>query len=389
MTQNSYLCRFIAEFPIDWEKKLTKEYNIRIKKEGAYAIFNYTPESDFFSPIVQEARGIIIDTEALSVVCWPFRKFGNYAESYADKIDWSNARVLEKVDGSIIKLWYDRKNTKWQFSTNGIIRAENAAVDTCIGLYFDTAIKRTINYKDIPFDTLNRDRTYIFELVSPETQVVIKYPVSLLYHIGTRSNLTGEEFDCDLGIKKPAAYPLDSLEACIKAACILNRTNGSNTTPDEISGEGFVVVDKNWNRVKVKSPDYILKHRLHQVQNVSKYDCIKKLVSGDSNVSVLCESNPHLVPLFKYYEYRLAELKYQASQMATLARNLYEEYGRDRKALASVISKHKLAIIGFRAVTCTDKGDDMLTELPIDKLVKMIPDYEAEDLSALFDTTVN
>ena len=389
MTQNSYICNFIAENPDNWAERLNKEYFIKVKKVGDHAIFNYSPCSDFFSPIVQEARGIIIDTVSLSVVCWPFRKFGNYAEAYADKIDWRNAKVLEKVDGSIIKLWYDKKDNKWQFSTNGIIRAEKATVDNCLGLYFDTVIKRTSNYNEIPFDALNKDYTYIFELVSPETQVVIKYPVSLLYHIGTRSNLTGEEFDIDIGIKKPASYPLNKLEDCIKAACILNRQSKGDATSDEITGEGFVAVDKNWNRVKIKSPEYILKHRFHQVQNVPKYNCIEKLLNEDGSVSEICESNPHLVPLFKYYEYRLAELKYQASQMATLARNLYEEYGRDRKALASVISKHKLSIVGFRAITCTDRGEDLLTDLPIDKLVKMIPDYESDDLSTLFDTVVN
>lgn len=81
---------------------------IGIKEESPYAIFNYAIGCDFSNPIVQEARGIIIDLENLDVVCWPFRKFGNYNESYADKIDWSTARVQEKIDGSIIKLWWDR-----------------------------------------------------------------------------------------------------------------------------------------------------------------------------------------------------------------------------------------------------------------------------------------
>ena len=389
MTTNSYLCKFIAEHPDDWEERLNKEYRIKVKKDETYAIFNYAPECDFFSPIVQEARGIIIDTETLSVVCWPFRKFGNHVESYADTIDWSTARVLEKVDGSIIKLWFDAKIEKWQFSTNATIRAEKANIEDCIGLCFDTVIKKSDNYSDIPFDTLNKNYTYIFELVSPETQVIIKYPTASLFHLGTRSNLTGEEFNTDIGIKKPASYPITSLEECIKAAIILNRNENTEKTPNEISGEGFVVVDGNWNRVKIKSPDYIMKHRFHQVRSVAKYDCISMILNGDSTVSTLCENNPNLIPLFKYYDYKLAELKYQAAQMAKLARNLYEEYGRDRKALAAIISKHKLSIIGFRAITCTDKGEDILLDLTVDKLAKLIPDYETEDLYSLFSVTKN
>ena len=383
MTKNSYLCNFIAEHPEDWEYKLKKEFSLKIKKEEAYAIFNYTHESDFFSSLVQEARGIIIDTEALTVVCWPFRKFGNHVESYADAIDWSTARVLEKVDGSIIKLWYDRKLADWQFSTNGTIRAEKANIDDCIGLCFDTVIKRAINYSSIPFNALNKDYTYIFELVSPETQVIIRYPYTALFHLGTRSNVTGEEFDVDIGIKKPASYPISSLSECIKAAIALNRADNAEIEPNEISGEGFVVVDGSWNRVKVKSPDYIMKHRFVQIRNVSKYDCIEMLIKGDTTVNALCESHPNLVPFFKYYEYKLAELRYQATQMATLARNLYAEYGNDRKALADVISKHKLGIIGFRAITCALSGEELFSELTADKIAKMIPDYETDDLSTL------
>lgn len=384
MTNNSYLCRFIAEHPDDWEKRLNKEYNIRIKKEASFAIFNYTPEADFFSPIVQEARGIIIDTETLSVVCWPFRKFGNYVEGYADKIDWESARVLEKVDGSIVKLWFDCKRDKWQFSTNSTVMAEKANIDDCIGLSFGSLIKRANNYADIPFNALNKDYTYLFELVSPETQVVIRYPYASLYHIGTRNNLTGEELDLDIGIKKPASYPISSLEECIKTALMLN-----DAEADEITGEGFVVVDKHWNRVKVKSPDYIMKHSLKHIKSIPEYDCIEMLVKNDGSASELCKSNPQLIPAFKYYDYKLAELKYQASQMALLARNLYEEYGRDRKALSSVISKHKLAIIGFRAINNTESGEQILLSLPTEKLVKLIPEYEQEELYSVFDLNPN
>ena len=104
MNENSHLCRFLAAHPNDWEERLKRDYGLRIKSDGEYTVFNYNINCDFKDPIVQEARGIILDTVRLEVVCWPFRKFGNYNEGYADEIDWSTARVQEKVDGSIIKL---------------------------------------------------------------------------------------------------------------------------------------------------------------------------------------------------------------------------------------------------------------------------------------------
>lgn len=61
MNRNSIICNFIADHPNDWEQLLVDEYGIKVKKENSYAIFNYGLNCDYFNPVVQEARGIIID----------------------------------------------------------------------------------------------------------------------------------------------------------------------------------------------------------------------------------------------------------------------------------------------------------------------------------------
>jgi hypothetical protein len=362
---------------------LCKEYSIKVKKEGDLAIFNYGFDCEFKNPLVQEARGIIIDTKKLEVRCWPFRKFGNHNESYADKIDWTCARVLEKVDGSIIKLWFDIDAEKWQFSTNGTIRAEKASIENYPGLYFGDVIRRADNYKDIPFDSLDRDKTYIFELVSPETKVIVSYGAASLYHIGTRNNKTGLESEDCIGIKKPASYALTSLEECIRAAALLN-ADKTVSAADDVVGEGFVVVDGNYNRVKVKSPDYLMMHRLASVDTVTKRDALYMLISDVGEIKTMTDANPALVPLFKYYDYRLSELKYQADKLALLAKSLYKEYTGDRSAVAKVILKHKLSFVGFRAIDSGESGGEILLAQPIEKLAKMIPDYEPDDMYSLF-----
>lgn len=382
MNANSVICKYINDHPTDWYETLHKDYGIRIKKEDSLAIFSYNIECDFRDPIVQEARGIIIDHEKMEVVCWPFRKFGNYTECYADPIDWNNAVVLEKVDGSIIKLWYNKITEVWQFSTNGVINAENATTDAFSNIAYGALIRQAVNYKDIPFDKLDKDSTYIFELVSPQTRVVVKYDETALYHLGTRSNITGEERNEDIGIKKPKSYKISSLEDCIKAAIELNKGCESD---DEIANEGFVVVDKNWNRVKVKSPDYIMMHRLKHNDGISKKDAVTTLLYIKSDVEKICKSNPLLIHIFKYYDFKLAELNFQANQMAALARSLYNEYSNDRGAVAKIIKPHKLAFIGFKALENPDlKGEEILAGAPIEKLIKLIPDYVPDDLNTLF-----
>lgn len=374
MNERSFLCKFIFEHPEDWMEKLHNEYEIRVKKEGDYAIFNYAIGADFSNPIVQEARGIILDWKALEVVCWPFRKFGNYTESYADKIDWASARVLEKVDGSIVKLWYDKNAEKWQFSTNGMIRAEDAGVENYPFLSYGAVICRAENYRDIPFAALDKNATYIFELVSPETRVIVNYGKTALYHLGARNNLTGEEFSVDLGVQKPQSYPLGSLEDCVRAASALNADTGGS-----IEKEGFVVVDKNWNRVKIKSLDYITMHHLATQKTLSKRECIVALLDGGSLTEKIVKERPELQPTVKYYDYKLCELMLKADQMVNLTRRLYEEYGNDRAAVAKMIGKHPLSFIGFKGLK-GQEGRVTLLNMPVEKICSFIPDYEPIDL---------
>lgn len=380
MNVNSHLCRFIAAHPDDYEAILRREYDLRIKHDGALAIFNYNVTADFHDPIVQEARGIIIDTERCEVVSWPFRKFGNHNEGYADPIDWSTARVLEKVDGSIIKLWYDHAKGDWQFSTNGTIRAEVAAVDGAPLLSYGDVIRRADNYGDIPFDRLDRDATYIFELVSPETRVVIDYGVTTLYHLGTRSNITGLERCEDIGIKTPASFAITSLSGCLKAAAALN----DGCEGDEVTNEGFVVVDADYHRVKIKSPDYIVMHRLRLSGYLPKRECLLMLLEGGDSAQLLLSLNPALLPTAKYYDFRLCELLRTADLLGDMARRLYEEYSGDRGAVARIIGKHPLAFVAFRCLSTDARGSDLLRAMPVERIAKLIPDYLPEDLSALF-----
>ncbi len=378
MNKNSYLCKFIAENPDDWQQRLERDYYIKCKRDGDLAIFNYGYECDFANPLVQEARGIIINVNTLEVVCFPFRKFGNHNEYYADGIDWESARVQEKVDGSIIKLWYNELTERWQFSTNGLINAERATVEGQASLTFGEVIRMADNYGKIPFDTLSRDCTYIFELVSPYTKVIVDYGKTTLYHIGTRNAKSGLESDTDIGIKKPESYPLRSLEECLEAAKALNQTS------DEVGAEGYVVVDKDFNRVKVKSPDYLMQHRLRLSADASKKTCVMLVLGPKAELDIAMRLNPSLLPHLKYYDYKICEIIHEARMLTDLAKKLLIEYSGDRGAMARIISKHPLGTIAFRSIDRNTDARELLLQLPIEKVLSLIPTYEPSDLSDLF-----
>lgn len=389
MNKNSKICCFIKENE-NWREILKEQYGIIIKEEYPYAIFNYGINGDFSNPIVQEARGIIINIETLDVVCFPFRKFGNYNESYADKIDWNTARVQDKIDGSIIKMWYVKGKNPifddgyWMFSTNAMINADKAISNTMTGETFMNIIQKADNFHDIAKanDILNKNYTYIFELVSPETQVVIKYDRPHLYHIGTRDNITGEELIEDIGIEKPKEYLLKSLDDCINAAVKLNQSDDGEV--HSIKQEGYVVVDGEWNRIKIKSPDYLMAHHLSSNTNFSKERIVGLIRNKTMSVADICEEFPNLAHYFKYYDFKVSELEYQANVFCDLTKRIYEEYSHDRKAVSMIIKNHKLAAIGFMCLDSGKSGKEILSDMPIAKYCKYIPNYKLEKLSELF-----
>ena len=383
MNKNSKLCCFISEHE-DWRDILKDEYKIVIKEEYPLAIFNYGIDCDFADPIVQEARGVIIDLETLNVVCWPFRKFGNYNESYADKIDWNTARVQDKIDGSIIKMWWNRTTGRWQFSTNGTINAETTLANQMTQETFLDVIKKADNYNEIVLRLadLSKDHTFIFELVSPETQVVVKYPVSHLYHIGTRNNISGMEINSDIGIEKPKEYFLKSLDDCLSAAYDLNKSDDGLI--HDVKKEGFVVVDDNWNRIKIKSPDYLMLHRMSSNSNFSKERIVGMIRDGVVSIPSICDDFPNYAHYFKFYDFKISELEYQAKVFCDFVDRIYEEYSHERKAVANIIKKHRLAGLGFKHLDSGKSGCELLEEMPLSQYCKYIPDYKPERLSSLF-----
>ena len=178
-----------------WEELLTVEpYYLKIKEDGPYVIFNYDQiRSDFNNPIVREARGIIFRKGKWEYpVCWAFNKFGNYGESYVPDIDWNTAFVSEKVDGSLIKVWWDGD---WNISTNGTIDAFKAELNnvkfSSFGEYFINTLLHYYENSTEFYCHLDTDYTYMFELVGPYNRVVIPYEEPAIYFIGARDKTTG------------------------------------------------------------------------------------------------------------------------------------------------------------------------------------------------------
>lgn len=256
----------------NWESLLTSDpYNLKIKWEDNYFILTYDMiKTDFNIKLTHEARGSIFykaDDGKITCVCRPFTKFFNYGEPYAAKIDWVSAHITEKIDGSLIKFWYH--NGKWHMSTNGCIDAFKAstATDATFGQLVQKEIFNPLDWEYFADHWLSIDKTHLFEFTSPDNQVVLKYPKASLWYL-TSIGITGEEsFELE---------PKELMNSAFKCEIVFPRQFDLKTLDDvieqaEMLGEGCVVSDKFNNRIKVKSTDYVLKHKFLNNKKIDEY----------------------------------------------------------------------------------------------------------------------
>jgi hypothetical protein len=262
---------FINTHPDTWEKILSEyPFSIEIKWKDDYVLLKYNQiESDFDEPIVRECRGLILKKEPFHFVnqglygvtfrpvCVPFFKFFNAEEPNAtddlNKIIKNGSKsgliATDKVDGSLIKVWYDNG---WRISTNGNIDANDSNLQfqtESLKTYYDLFLQAKKN-SGLLFDNLNPQYTYMFELISPYNRVVVRYTDTKLIHIGTRNNITLQEEEQDIGVEKPRILFTSNINNIINYAKELEIKDNTNY-------EGFVVRDYEYNRVKVKSPKYL------------------------------------------------------------------------------------------------------------------------------------
>lgn len=261
-----YLLNFINSHS-NWEKLLAAApYNLEIKYDGAYFLLKYDQIlSDFSLPEVKEARGPIFRFDEQKnqyiCVCRSLDKFHNFSEPFAatNQIDWSKGvDVQEKVDGSIIRVFYDKGS--WHVSTNGTIDAFKAECgDSTYGNVFYNIIEKNTTVRAF-FDTLCPFFTYWFELVSPMyNHIVVKYPEDRIYYLGCRDMETMDEVNAPKPAEwlwEPKHFTYHSLEECIAAAHQMGE--------DE---EGYVCVsltkeDGSYLRIKVKGDVYLALHKI-------------------------------------------------------------------------------------------------------------------------------
>lgn len=212
-------------------------------------------------PEMQDCRGLILERNTWKVMSLAFRKFFNSEEGNAHKIDWSTAHVLEKVDGSCMQVYWDWHKNTWFAGTTGTAEGEGE-VNNKLGTTFNDLFWKTVKDKyNLDTNTMSKDYCFIFELTTPYNIVVKPHGESSVNLLTIRNLTTLNEVSYEELLEMGARMSVPVVKAYdlnAKDVGVLLRTFEGMVWHDE----GYVVVDGNHNRIKIKNPAYVAVHHL-------------------------------------------------------------------------------------------------------------------------------
>ena len=250
--------------------------------------------------LAEECRGLIvkgtdlyIDTASkwkktvpgkLCVLAWPMNRFYNSGESTAAVIDWSSASVQEKLDGTMIILYEGIGG--WCVATRKVPNADlpiNSSGLVHEDLTFSTLFKEALfNTVNMNFDDWTRllpqKHTYIFELTSPINKVGVTYEKTSVTLLAARDHHCFYEVSASDVLKWfekcnvpappiPRTFDFSSIESI---AAFVDQQDPSKM-------EGVVVVDKHFNRIKIKNINWVLSSKLRDSLTNSKRSVLEAI----------------------------------------------------------------------------------------------------------------
>jgi hypothetical protein len=268
-------------------EKAILEFKLKSKEYSSKILLKYDQLSSptlMANKEVQECRGLILEKGTWKVMSLAFTKFFNSEEGNAHKIDWDTAHVLEKLDGSCIQLYWDWDKEQWFAATTGTAEGEGE-VNNKLGTTFNQLFWNTVTEKyEFKKENLNKLFCYVFELTTPYNIVVKPHGESAASLLMVRNLLTLEEvsFEALTGIADSLGVPrVKSYDLNAKNVGALLRTFENMAWHDE----GYVVVDANFNRVKIKNPAYLVVHHLkgktaeHNIMTIVKTNEIEEFAA--------------------------------------------------------------------------------------------------------------
>lgn len=330
-----------------------------------------------YHEITRECRSLCLEKDTWRLVSRAFRRFYNLGEYKEETFNWEKYKIQEKKDGSLISLYY--YNEQWMVRTSGSFGSGKIcgwAEHTWSNLVFSLI-------KPKQLDKLNPALTYVFELTSPFNQVVKPHKTSSITLLGIFDNhgaeLSLEVVDViadSLGFTRPLYFSFKNTDEAIKWL-----------ETQEATFEGFVLVDNDLNRIKLKGIQYLRLHRLKGNSNLFlARNVIPLIIEKPEEKGELTTYFEELKPIWEKYESEINKIFTEADEIY----KLYHDYDKKQFALAIKGEPKFLKSILFTARTLNKLPSEIKRDL-VDFIVRVFEEkYKLVDITppepAIFTT---
>lgn len=338
--------------------KFVNKYNLKKKDYGHKFSLKYdqlnTPKNEF----TNECRGLVL-TNDFRLMSLPFIRFNNYSENTRSTIDWETATYWEKTDGTLIHYYYDFITNEWKVGTTGTAEAvENVSCRNKITNNYNQydfsltdLFYRTCEKLGIDLSKCSQGATYIFELATEQNIVINSYEKSTIKLLGIRdlndggefSNLFLKNFAEVINCERPIQYFFESEKEMVDSL--------KDVKYGDINFEGYVIVDENFNRLKVKSNTYLV---------YSQFNGVNPTSSGWRLVDVMLNNeSEEVVANFPILKEPLDRLR---SNYDTLIEPVKETFERLKsKTMISPLEKREFFTEGSKSINFDKKKKPLLT----------------------------
>jgi hypothetical protein len=289
---------------------LMRDHGVKVSigSRGYKASLNYdqiaAKESD---SLANECRALVLATHdgrpwpeegpvgSTIVLARAFDRFFNHGTGQAHPIDFDHpeTRVFEKLDGTLILVYWDRFAEAWCVATRSVPDADKPLNGMALSgegewtfrSLFEMALRDAYG---LSFDeltaTLSPWCTYAYELTTPWNMIVVRHDRSDVHLLAVRRTVEGSHEVCplDLPLGHPVrpcpSHPVRSLSDLF---ALLDAR-----PPTE--SEGVVVRMAGFRRVKVKSAAYVAATRLKESVGTSVRSMLEVvLLNRDDDVMPL------------------------------------------------------------------------------------------------------
>jgi len=310
-------------------------------KDLPIVILNYSQiDSPKTHPITIESRQLILEKETWDVVSQSFFRFFNIGEALeiTDKFDWTNYRVFEKCDGSIVSLF--NYKGEWLMATRssfGFGKMEEVNF-TWADLFWSLISRERIQ------NVLNSSHTYVFEMCSLHNQVVTVFPEPKLYLLDIvprntmfiRGTIDDHIQSCDyladyLRVGRPKIYQINTNNP----QDIKNFVNSMSNQE-----EGLVLQDVSGMRVKCKNQKWLILSKTKNNGALTKERILDIILSGESQ---------EFLTYFPAYKRKIGSIANNLESLKTQVNSTYEKYKRieSQKDFALKVKDFKYSNILF------------------------------------------